>query len=70
MKAAGNVVKLHQRQTAFVVEYEDGMIAIDEPVAAGIHEWAVSERDRRAKPNDRRRIHRESRRGFTNHNSQ
>jgi DtxR family Mn-dependent transcriptional regulator len=63
----GNMVKLHQRQPSFVIECEDGMIAVDERVAADIHVWAGSERSRQLRPHDRRRIRRGFRHGFTNH---
>lgn len=65
----GNLVKLHQRQPSFVIECEDGMIAIDERVAADIHVWAGSERSRLLRPHGRRRIRRGFRHGSTNHNS-
>jgi DtxR family Mn-dependent transcriptional regulator len=63
----GSVVKLHQRHPSFVIECEDGMIAIDERVAAGIHVWAGSERSRLVRPHGRRRIHRGFRHGSANH---
>jgi DtxR family Mn-dependent transcriptional regulator len=65
----GNMVKLHQRQPSFVIECEDGMIAIDERVAAGIHVWAGSERSRLLRPHGRRPLRRGFRHGFTNQNS-
>jgi DtxR family Mn-dependent transcriptional regulator len=64
----GNMVKLHQRQPSFVIECEDGMIAIDERVAADIHVWAGSERRRLLRPHGRRHIHRGFRHGSANHN--
>jgi DtxR family Mn-dependent transcriptional regulator len=65
----GNMVKLHQRQPSFVIECEDGMIAIDERVAADIHVWAGSERGRLLRPHGRRRIRRGFRHGSANHDS-
>jgi DtxR family Mn-dependent transcriptional regulator len=66
----GATVKLHQRQPSFVIECEDGMIAIDERVAADIHVWARPERERLVRPHGRRRIHRGFRHGSMNHNNQ
>jgi DtxR family Mn-dependent transcriptional regulator len=66
----GSSVKLHQRHPSFVIECEDGMIAIDERVAADIHVWAGSERRRLVRPHGRRRIDRGFRHGATGQTSQ
>jgi DtxR family Mn-dependent transcriptional regulator len=61
----GNIVRLHQRRPSFVIECEDGMIAIDERVAGNIHVWANSERSRLLPPHGRRHVHRGFRHGTT-----
>ncbi|UCF96868.1 MAG: metal-dependent transcriptional regulator [Spirochaetaceae bacterium] len=64
----GSRVKLHQRQPSFVIECEDAMIAIDERVAADIHVWASSERNRLLRPHGRRRTRRGFRHGLGSSN--
>jgi DtxR family Mn-dependent transcriptional regulator len=66
----GATVKLHQRHPSFVIECEEGMIAIDERIAADIHVWVGSKRSSLVRPHGRRRPHRGFRHGSAKHNSQ